>query len=59
MQLPDYAARALRADEQAQKAPTAELAKGWRDLAETYRQLAAQHWMTQRVKRDRSPEPAA
>jgi hypothetical protein len=37
---PDYAARAVRADERAERS---EAADGWRNLARGYRALARQH----------------
>jgi hypothetical protein len=43
MQNPDYAARAKRADLEAEKAISPTVAKGWRDLAETFRSLAVQY----------------
>ena len=42
MQHPDYEARAIQADEQAERVVTREMADGWRRLAEGYRMLARQ-----------------
>jgi hypothetical protein len=42
MQRPDYVACALRAENEARRTTHPGMAKGWRDLAETYRQLAEQ-----------------
>jgi len=42
VQHPDYEARAIQADEQAERAVTREMADGWRLLAEGYRMLARQ-----------------
>ena len=42
VQHPDYEARAMQADEQAEQAVTREMADGWRRLAEGYRMLARQ-----------------
>ena len=42
MQRSDYATSTVIADAEADAAATAELAKGWHDVAEIYRALAAQ-----------------
>ena len=40
---PDYAARAVRADEQAERSPVPSLVESWRRVAKSYWALARQH----------------
>lgn len=51
MDHPDYAARARNAEEQAAHARSPGIAKGYRELAETYRALAEQ--LQYMARRDR------
>jgi hypothetical protein len=39
---PDYDARAIQANDQAERAVTREMTDGWRRVAESYRKLARQ-----------------
>jgi hypothetical protein len=48
---PDYAARAVRADERAEQACSPDIADRWRNVANSYWALARQH--TEMMNRDR------
>ena len=53
---PDYAVRAIHADEQAERAVSPGLADRWRAVAKSYRTLALQHTeMKYRSELDRVP----